>query len=583
MTQTTPFESGSPSSRICLVGEAPSWEEIRLSRPFCGPSGQLLDLCLHSAGIARAACYVTNVFETMVKRPEARGKDGNKIVSLDGSQLLWTSTKGFTEAGLAASAGCLRRIASSTANVIVPLGGPALTLCSDSAVNTTSKPLSPSKWRGSIFYGNAAIDHRKLVPSLHPSSALRGVYEHRYLIISDLKKAKEESSSPEFVPTQRELIIDPSHAECIAFLRECLAADVVDTDLEILGGQIDCFSLSIDPSRAISIPLLDHNFESRWSVRDEREIWQLYAEIISSPRITKINQNILFDLTCLMQLNNIVPRGPLQDPMVAFSIMYPPLKHGLGTLCSMLTREPYYKDDGDLEDSPSVEDFERRWGYNAKDAAIALECWQNLAPVIDAEGYRATYDMTMRLVAPLSFMMVNGMKLDEPALLEARIRAKQQIAEKVAQLQAAIGRSVITEAPKKAAEKRAAAAVNAININSTKQMAEHFYHVRKVKPYVNHNGGETTDDLALARIFRRDDLIEAKLLQEYRALDKLDRSYLQVGYDPDRRLRCSYNIRGTMFGRLSASDTVFNTGMTLQTLPQEFRGFLVSDSYQSKG
>lgn len=47
---------------IMIVGEAPGAEEIKQGRPFVGRSGQLLDKALAAADIARAACYVANVF-----------------------------------------------------------------------------------------------------------------------------------------------------------------------------------------------------------------------------------------------------------------------------------------------------------------------------------------------------------------------------------------------------------------------------------------------------------------------------------------------------------------------------------------
>src|SRR5258708_11281184 len=42
-------------------------------------------------------------------------------------------------------------------------------------------------------------------------------------------------------------------------------------------------------------------------------------------------------------------------------------------------------------------------------------------------------------------------------------------------------------------------------------------------------------------------------------------------------MRCAYNPRGTKFGRLSSSTTIFGTGTNLQNLPQEFKKFLVAD------
>jgi uracil-DNA glycosylase len=555
---TTPFLEGSSDAHILLVGEAPSFEEMRESRPFVGPAGKLLDLCLHSAKIARAECQITNVFETMVKKKD----DDGAIYSRDGD-LLWAKGK-FTDAGHAASRGCLERIAASRANVIVPLGGVALSRVLDNR--------SVSKWRGSIVVN---ADGRKIVATIHPAFVIRGAYENRFLLISDLQKALAESASPQFTPTPRNIVIDPTFDQCIAALHRALDADAIDTDIEVLAGQVDCFSIATSPSEAISIPIVDAGFEHRWSAAEEAEIWTLYGRIIQSPRIAKINQNITFDLAALLELNNLIPCGPLHDPMIAHSIMYPALEKKLGVLCSLYTREPYYKDDGQLSDSPTVQDFARRWRYNALDSAVALECWQALASDIDADGYRATYDMTISLIPSLVYMMVHGIKVDLDALAVTRTKAQEDLKEIVARIEHAVGRSVITEAPKRAADKRAAA--GALNINSPAQLMAYFYTEKKLKPYVNGVGRPTIDDKALTRIVRRDGLVEAKLLQDYRRLAKMIGTYLEMKFDRDGRMRFSANPRGTWTGRLSTSQTIHGIGGNVQNIPDTMAAFLVSD------
>lgn len=558
----TPYEEGSPDSPICLLGEAPSFMELRESRPFVGPAGQLLERCLHAAGIVRAACYITNVFDDEIKKPR---DDNNKIVSKDGSTLLWTSGKGFTPAGLEASKPCRERLARCSANVIVPLGAPALSLA-------LGEPRPITKWRGSILAG---IGDRKLVPTIHPSACLRGTYEWRYLVVADLKKARRESASPALCLPKRDLIVDPTYEQAVSFLKDTLDARLFDTDIELLHGNVDCFSISLDPLRAISIPLVDTGFEPRFSPDEERTIWDLYGRAISDPRITKVNQNITFDLAILLQLNNIIPAGRIEDPMVAHSVMNPFLEKNLGTICSLYTDEPYYKDDGTLHDSPTVADFTRRWEYNAKDAAIALESWLALEPMLDRDGYRQTYEMTTQLVPSLLEMMVGGIKVNASALKAAKGKAETDLAALVARMEPAFGRRIITEAPKTAAQKRAAA--GALNINSPAQLSQYFYVDKGLKPYKGKNDKPTTDDTAMARIARRDNLEEARLLQQYRKIAKNLSTYLSVRYDEDGRLRSSMNIRGAWTGRLSSSQTVFGGGLNFQNLPEDFTSFLESD------
>ena len=55
------FADGNPESKIMLIGEAPGAEEDRQGRPFCGPSGQLLDKMLSSINLDRNTVYITNV------------------------------------------------------------------------------------------------------------------------------------------------------------------------------------------------------------------------------------------------------------------------------------------------------------------------------------------------------------------------------------------------------------------------------------------------------------------------------------------------------------------------------------------
>ena len=583
---TTRYEEGDPSSPICLIGEAPSFLEIKMERPFVGPAGQLLDKCLHAAKIMRRECYIINVFEDQVIRPkDAAGKIVNGY-----GDLLWSAGKGFSEIGKNACAPALRRLRACKANVIVPMGGPALHLAIRqfekpelSALNVADQPQeyelqfekkSISKWRGSIFYG---IDGRKIVPTYHPSAALKGQYEIRYYIVSDFRKAKVESGFPEFIPDKRKLIIDPGFEESINFMSRCLQAPIVDTDIEVLGGQMDCFSLSVSPDEAISIPLIDAGFNHRWNETEERQIREGYARILGAPHIAKVNQNIAFDIATLLQLDKIVTRGPIHDPMVAFSVMNAFLDKGLGTIVSMLTREPYYKDDGTLEDSPTVDDFARRWEYNAKDSACALESWLKLEKDLTDEGYWDTYNLHMGEISALAYMMVQGLLINEKELDITKAQARTELAETIVKLSAAMGRPVITKAPKTAKEKREVAATNAINVNSPAQLKDYFYAGKGIKPYTNPGGVPTTDDKALAQLVRRYGLPEAKLMQEYRSQSKLLGTYLEMGYDGDKRLRCSYNIRGTWTGRLSSSQTIFGTGGNFQNIPPEFRGFLVSN------
>ncbi len=541
----TQYEEGNPNAKICILGEAPSYREVRLGRPLVGPSGQLLDQLLHQARLIRRECYVLNVFENEVKKDKSGGvrdREGN---------LLWTAKGGYTGAGEVASAGCRARLGRSTSNVYVPLGGTATSLLTRESKIT--------KYRGSILAGTIpGVEKRilKTIPTLHPAYSLRGMYTARYPITSDLARARDQSGFPEIRRPHRDLLIDPSYAECMAYMKNIEDAKEFATDIECLNHQVSCFSLSHRTGDAISVPLLDERGNHRWSEWEEASIWRQYAHLLGRKDIRKINQNIAFDLAFLCQQNHIHYRGPLEDTMIAHHIMWPDLPKGLDYLCSIWTDEPYYKDDGKLWKKPWA-DPHTFWEYNAKDSIVALEIWHALEPLLKENEYWDTYRETMDLLPVLMYMQIRGMKVDKDALEKTKVEVAEKLAQKEIDL--------------------LEAAEEPFNPGSPKQCIAYFYGTKGIKPYINRKtGNPTTDDKAMSRIVRRYNLPEARLVQEIRALKKLSGTYLEVGIDKDERIRCSYNPRGTTTGRLSSSQTIFGSGLNMQNLHSEFKGFLVA-------
>lgn len=198
--------------------------------------------------------------------------------------------------------------------------------------------------------------------------------------------------------------------------------------------------------------------------------------------------------------------------------------------------------------------------YNALDAACTLEAKDKFWPDLFNGGFLTAYDMTIDLFPVLTFLQTRGILVDKDALAITRQDIIRQAQEKQEELNALCGRP--------------------LNINSSKDCQQYFYVELGIPPYYN-AGRVTVDDLALQRLARgtakRPGLRQAKLVQDIRGLRKLDGTYLSLEFDADGRMRCSYNPRGTKFGRLSSSKTIFGTGTNNQNLPQEFKRFLVAD------
>jgi len=201
--------------------------------------------------------------------------------------------------------------------------------------------------------------------------------------------------------------------------------------------------------------------------------------------------------------------------------------------------------------------------YNALDAACTLEIQQAIWETLEKEQYMQTYNLTTRLFPVLMFMQTRGIKVDQERLQKTRTFILKTQEEKQNQLNALCGRP--------------------LNVNSSKDCQNFFYIERSVSPYKNKAGNISVDDMALQRIARgtanRPGMYEAKLVQEIRGLAKLYSTYLTIEFDQDERLRASFNPRGTKFGRLSSSKTIFGTGQIYKTCPKP----LSNSSYLIRG
>lgn len=198
--------------------------------------------------------------------------------------------------------------------------------------------------------------------------------------------------------------------------------------------------------------------------------------------------------------------------------------------------------------------------YNALDSACTLEIHNKIWNDVGGE-FAPAYSMTIDLFPVLMFMQTRGVKVSHDLLDQTKTEVLASAKEKQEELDKLCGMH--------------------LNVNSPKQCVQYFYITKGIAPYFGKGKSPTVDDKALQRMVRgtlkNPGLREAKLVQEIRGLEKLYGTYLNMQFDEDNRMRGSYNPRGTKFGRLSSSKTIFDTGMNFQNLPQEFKKFLVPD------
>lgn len=530
MNHNTPYSEGDPKkAKLILIGEAPSHAEMIAYRPFVGPSGKVLDRCLHHAGIARSETYLTNIFsEPLKKGKDFNPKDMFDVPEEDYFRLVDTFKEFRQDA------------------IIIPLGATATSLITGHG--------EMLKWRGSPLLCAFEKFTQTVIPTIHPAATLRGTYLWQYFIVSDLRKAKRWSTGGGKFP-EKNFIVGAGPEQTIEYLRMCSKIDRYAWDIEIWNNQISCISFAPHPNEALSVPLIDMHQPRRnfFTPKEEMWIWRELANTLESDNF-KIGQNLMFDASWMLHFHNITMNGDVGDTMIAHHIMYPDFPKGLDFLCSIYTDGEYYKEDRKLWKKLKV-DQERFWRYNARDSTDTFEVWEALQP--ELAGYQSTYDMTLDLFYPLLYTIEKGARVDKERLAETKILVKAKLEQKEKDL--------------------IAASVREFNPRSPKQCQQYFYVDKNIKPYVSRSTGRPTcDDKALQRLATTHQLREASIIQEIRKLDKLYGTYLNVDLDDDNVLRSFYNPRGTVTGRLSSSQTLWGSGLNMQNLHHEFKGFIVA-------
>jgi len=169
-------------SRIMLVGEAPSEEDVRTGTPFQGGSGQELNRMLHEAGIMRSECYVTNVLK--IRPPEGRLDsviaEKKKDITAQHTLLrdrycLAPVHEGYAE--------LLAEIEMVQPNIIVAFGNLAMWALTGN--------WGVLKWRGSLLQHEGGA---KVIPTLHPTAVIRE-WSQRAVVLSDLRRVKRHMNS----------------------------------------------------------------------------------------------------------------------------------------------------------------------------------------------------------------------------------------------------------------------------------------------------------------------------------------------------------------------------------------------------
>lgn len=344
-------------ANIAIVGEAWGEAEEKACSPFVGYSGQELTRMLDDAGIHRADCFLTNVFNLHPPGNQVEWFCGTKAEGISGYPALIKSKFVRTE-----FIPELERLGEELAivnpNIIIALGNTASwVLLGRTAI---------SKYRGTTELSTYTATGYKVLPTYHPAAVCRQ-WELRPTTVMDLIKASRESAFPEIrrpavsvhIPETIQDLED-FYAQYIRPLHNRLPSGECQTlavDIETSGQQITCIGFAPSTEHALVIPIFDRRRKNRsyWSdAVSEGQAWSFIRRLLMDRAIAKTFQNGMYDITFLWRSYGIKTFNATHDTMLLQHALYPESLKSLGYLGSLYTDFGAWK-----QDRPKVSTIKR--------------------------------------------------------------------------------------------------------------------------------------------------------------------------------------------------------------------------------
>ena len=536
--------SGPLDAKIMIIGEAPGEHEDRMMQPFVGGSGQLLNACLQSVGIERAACYLTNVVKT---RPPSNnfGIYYEDKSCRKPSQLLERAWQELYE-----------EIKKVNPNVIIALGGEAL--------RALTGKRSIESWRGSII--KATTGH-KVVAAYHPAYILK-MYEHRPILELDLKRALDQSTFSDIRYKQPQFSVLPNFDDVMAQLGWIQNnRPRISLDVESSGRVIRCLGIGWDSSRskstidAICIPFAcrrgftknpkilmmpsgDQDFfgTSYWSLEEEQAILTELEKIFLDLEIPKVLQNFPFDSELLWKEFGLHIRGLYMDTMVAQHCCYSELPKSLDFLTSIYTEIPYYADYDASND-------EQTFIYNAFDCVATVRSSFRLDEELRQLGLSEFYhNHAQPEMEALARLQNRGLPVSEHERSKMRVELQAQVDNTKRLISERIGKD--------------------FNPRSHVQMKKFLYEELALpEVYDRKTKKLSSDKKALEKLIKKHPEHEELLsgITDFKSHERLIKRFLTAPLR-DGKVFTSFNATGTVTGRISSSENIWGEGDNLQNI-----------------
>jgi DNA polymerase-1 len=320
------------------------------------------------------------------------------------------------------------------------------------------------------------------------------------------------------------------------------AVDLETTSLDPIRSQIVGFAFSWQPGEAWYLPVRAPEGEA---VLDPDTILAQLANVLEDPKVTKVNQNIKYDLLALRG-KGIHLQGVAGDPMLADYLLHAGERsHGLEDLANRYLNYrmiPISDLIGKGKNQRALDQVStaRVTEYSGEDADLAWRLSELLELKVREAGLSELYEqLEVPLIEVLAELEFNGVRIDVPLL--------QRLSQEMSRQLAGIEEEIYT-----LAERR-------FNIASPKQLREVLFKELKLPAQrkTGISGESSTDQGTLERLAILGHALPKKIL-EHRQIAKLKGTYVDALSDliipATGRIHASFNQTVAATGRLSSSD-----------------------------
>ena len=311
--------------------------------------------------------------------------------------------------------------------------------------------------------------------------------------------------------------------------------DSETTGLETQSAEIVCLSFAFRPHEAYCVLIPDDQAEAQ-KVLDE------FREIFADERITKIGQNIKYDMLMLSNYG-IEVKGRLYDTMLAHYLLQPDMKHNLDLLCETylnyikIPTEELIGKKGKTQPTMRSVTKEKLRDYACEDADLTLQLKLKIDPDLDKYMVRELFEtLEMPLVPVLVHMENAGVRINSD---ELRDYSKVLLAQ-IIQLE----------------EEIIALAGEHFNVSSPQQLGIILFEKLKIDPDAKKTKTKqySTAEDVLSQLVHKHPIIQ-KIL-DFRELRKLLSTYVEalplLVDKKTGKIHTSYNQAIAATGRLSS-------------------------------